>query len=115
MVKQGWMCCLENATRLLSTGYIDNGRYTAALMIDGPTSLYAGAGASTLTAMARAMLPDGVVPQSGPPPTTPPPTTPPPTTPPPTTPPPTTPPPTTAPPTSAPPTKTKTPSASPSS
>jgi hypothetical protein len=90
MVKPGWMCCLENATRLLSTGYIDHGRYAAALMIDGPISLYDGDGASTLTAMAKALLPNGVVPGTAPP-TSPPPSSPPPSSPAPSSPPPSSP------------------------
>ena len=62
-VKQGWMCCLEGLTRMHSTGYVDNDRYTVALFLAGPPSLYhEGDGAATLTAMARALLPDGTVP-----------------------------------------------------
>jgi hypothetical protein len=131
-VKQGWMCCLDGLTRMHSTGFVDRDRYTVALMIEGSTSLYSGSGSQTLTAMARALLPDGVIPQAEAAPTTPTPTpssqpstvtgtpttgspsttgsstTSPPTTDPPTTDPPTTDPPTTDPPTTGPPTGTPT-------
>jgi hypothetical protein len=79
-IKQGWMCCLENVTRMHSTGFVDD-RYTVALLTEGPRAMYGSYGAQTLTAMAEALLPDGTVPQSGPlPPETPAATTPPPTT-----------------------------------
>jgi len=64
-VKQGWMCCLEGLSRMHSTGYIDYDRYTVALLAAGPPSMYhEGDGAHALTAMARALLPDGTVPKS---------------------------------------------------
>ena len=34
-VKQGWMCCLENLTRMHSTGLISGDRYSVALLIEG--------------------------------------------------------------------------------
>jgi hypothetical protein len=61
-VKQGWMCCLENLTRMHSTGYIDGDRYAVALLAAGPTSMYGSSGAQTLTLMAQALLPNGTVP-----------------------------------------------------
>jgi hypothetical protein len=64
-VKQGWMCCLEDLTRMHSTGYIDGDRYAAALLISGPPSLYGDPGAQALTSMAQALLPGGTVPVSG--------------------------------------------------
>jgi hypothetical protein len=76
-VKQGWMCCLDGLTRMHSTGFVDGDRYTVALFIEGSTSLYSGSGSQTLTAMARALLPNGVIPIPPPPP---PPTTDPPAT-----------------------------------
>jgi len=64
-VKQGWMCCLEGLSRMHSTGYIDNDRYAVALLAAGPPSMYEeGDGAELLTAMARALMPNGVVPTS---------------------------------------------------
>jgi hypothetical protein len=62
-VKQGWMCCLENATRMHSTGFVDGDRYTVALMTQGPTSIYGTYGRQTLTLMAQALLPGGHIPQ----------------------------------------------------
>jgi hypothetical protein len=50
-----------------STGFVDGDRYTVALIIEGPTSLYSGGGSQTLSAMARALLPSGVIPQPPPP------------------------------------------------
>jgi hypothetical protein len=61
-VKQGWMCCLESLTRMHSTGYIDGDQYAVALLTAGPTSMYGGSGAQTLTLMAQALLPAGTVP-----------------------------------------------------
>jgi hypothetical protein len=66
-VKQGWMCCLDGLTRMHSTGFVDGDRYTVALSIEGSTSLYSGSGGQALTAMARALLPGGVIPQPPPP------------------------------------------------
>jgi hypothetical protein len=63
-VKQGWMCCLEDLSRMHSTGYIDNDRYAVALLTAGPPSLYGDAGAQTLTMMAQTLLPDGTLPTS---------------------------------------------------
>jgi hypothetical protein len=78
-VKQGWMCCLDNLTRMHSTGYIDGNRYAVALLTEGSRSVYGTYGSLTLTLMAQALLPGGAIPQPAPVPTTPPPTTPPPT------------------------------------
>ena len=64
-VKQGWMCCLENLTRMHSTGYVDGDRYAVALLLAGTTSLYGDRGAQTLTLMAKALLPGGTVPTDG--------------------------------------------------
>lgn len=79
-VKQGWMCCLENRTRMHSTGFISGDRYTVALMIEGSTGVYGNYGAQTLTLMARALLPGKTIPEAKPTPTpTPSPSPPPPT------------------------------------
>ena len=75
-VKQGWMCCLENLTRMHSTGLISGDRYSVALLIEGSRSVYGNTGAQTLTMMARALLPAGTIPQAPPPPPPPPPPTP---------------------------------------
>jgi hypothetical protein len=66
-VKQGWMCCLDGLTRMHSTGFVEGDRYTVALSIEGSTGLYSGGGSQALTAMARALLPAGVIPQPPPP------------------------------------------------
>jgi len=62
MVKQGWMCCLENLTRLHSTGYVDQHRYAVAMLTAGPRSYYEQDAGATLTMMAQALMPDGVIP-----------------------------------------------------
>ena len=67
-VKQGWMCCLDSKTRMLSTGFLDHDRFTAALMIEGGTSVYLNYGAATLTGMAKALMPNGTIPLGAPPP-----------------------------------------------
>src|SRR5690606_32479341 len=56
-VKQGWMCCLEDLTRMHSTGYIDDDQYAVALLTAGPTSMYGETGAEVLTLMAQTLLP----------------------------------------------------------
>ncbi len=67
-VKQGWMCCLENRTRMHSTGYVNSDRYAVALLTEGATSVYGNYGAQTLTSMARALMPGGSIPKPPPPP-----------------------------------------------
>jgi hypothetical protein len=61
-VKQGWMCCLENLTRLHSTGYVDNDRYAVALLTAGPRAYYDQDAGATLTLMAQALMPKGAIP-----------------------------------------------------
>jgi hypothetical protein len=70
-VKQGWMCCLENRTRMHSTGFINGDRYAVALLTDGTRGIYGSYGAQTLTLMAGALLPGGSIPHPPPPPSTP--------------------------------------------
>lgn len=60
-VKQGWMCCMANLSQMHSTGYVSD-RYAVALLAEGGTWTYGGTGADTLTQVARALLPGGVVP-----------------------------------------------------
>jgi hypothetical protein len=67
-IKQGWMCCLENLTRMHSTGFVDGDRYTVALLTEGSRSTYGSYGATTVTLMAQALLPGGHIPQAPPPP-----------------------------------------------
>jgi hypothetical protein len=62
-VKQGWMCCLANLSRMHSTGYV-NDRYAVALLGEGGTWTYGGNGAQTLTVVAQTLLPGGVLPAS---------------------------------------------------
>jgi hypothetical protein len=76
-IKQGWMCCLEGVTRMHSTGFIQNDRFTVALLTEGARSIYGSYGAQTLTMMAKALLPGGAIPNPAPePPPPPPPPTP---------------------------------------
>lgn len=56
------MCCLESKTRMLSTGFVDHDRFTAALMVEGGTSVYLTYGATTLNIMAKALMPNGTIP-----------------------------------------------------
>jgi hypothetical protein len=67
-IKQGWMCCLENVTRMHSTGIINGDRYAVAMLTEGTTSVYGNFGAQTLTIMAQALLPGGTLPSPPPPP-----------------------------------------------
>jgi hypothetical protein len=60
-VKQGWMCCLDDLSRMHSTGYVDD-RYAVALLTEGPIYTYGPRGAQTLTEVAQTLLPGGVVP-----------------------------------------------------
>ncbi len=66
-IKQGWMCCLENLTRMHSTGFVDGDRYTVALLTEGSRSTYGSYGATTVTLMAQALLPGGHIPHAPPP------------------------------------------------
>jgi hypothetical protein len=67
-IKQGWMCCLDSKTRMHSTGFVDSDHYTVALLMEGSTSTYGSYGSTTLTVMAKALLPGGHIPQAPPPP-----------------------------------------------
>ncbi len=60
-VKQGWMCCLENKMRMHSTGFVDYDRYVIALLTEGDRDQYYEYGRRTLSLMAQAILPNGVV------------------------------------------------------
>jgi hypothetical protein len=62
-VKQGWMCCLANLSRMHSTGYV-NDRYAVALLAEGGTWTYGGTGAQALTQVAQTLLPGGVLPDA---------------------------------------------------
>jgi hypothetical protein len=61
-VKQGWMCCLENLTRIHSTGLIEHDRYAVAILTEGPTTDYGSYGQTTITNMARLVMPHGSIP-----------------------------------------------------
>jgi hypothetical protein len=61
-VKQGWMCCLDNRTRMHSTGFVNGDRYTVALLSEGSTAIYGTYGRDTVTGMAARLLPHGVIP-----------------------------------------------------
>jgi hypothetical protein len=60
-VKQGWMVGLGPGTTWNSTGFVDQDRYVVVLLTHGPSSRYGAPMASTLTAMARDVLPGGQV------------------------------------------------------
>lgn len=60
-VKQGWMCCLEDKMRMHSTGFVDYDRYVIALLTEGNRDKYYEYGRRTLSLMAQALLPNGVV------------------------------------------------------
>lgn len=61
-IKQGWMCCLQNVTRMHSTGYVGHGRYTVAILTEGPTRYYGGWGRDTVTGAAQRLMPKGILP-----------------------------------------------------
>ena len=58
-VKQGWMTGLGPGATYNSTGYVDHGRYVVVLLTHGPSARYGAPMASTLTTMARDVLPGG--------------------------------------------------------
>ena len=60
-LKQGWMCCLEDRMRMHSTGYVDHDRYAVAMLSEGTRDKYYDYGRRTLTLMAQALMPAGVV------------------------------------------------------
>jgi hypothetical protein len=65
-VKQGWIHSWNGHAYLHSTGFIENDRYIAVLLTEGPSSLYDGTGPGSgrwaLTGAAQALLPHGHVP-----------------------------------------------------
>ena len=61
-VKQGWMVGLGPGATYNSTGYVDDDRYVVVLLSSGAAWQYGRSMASTMTAMAAALLPDGVAP-----------------------------------------------------
>ncbi len=61
-IKQGWMCCLENKTRMHSTGYVDSDRIIVAILTEGSRSTYGAYARDTVTAMADRVMPGGHVP-----------------------------------------------------
>lgn len=67
--KQGWGCdytsgCAE--ADFNSTGFVDRDRYAIALLVRGPPSSYGSRVSTVLTAMARTILPNGVLPPTAP-------------------------------------------------
>jgi hypothetical protein len=58
-VKQGWMVGLGPGATYNSTGYVDHGRYVVVLLTHGSSNRYGAPMATTLTRMARDVLPGG--------------------------------------------------------
>jgi hypothetical protein len=56
------MCCLDGVTRIHSTGFVNQDRYTVAILTQGGTNVYGAYGNDTATLMAQALLPNGVIP-----------------------------------------------------
>ena len=65
-VKQGWIHSFNGHAYLHSTGFVEQDRYIAVLLCEGPSALYDGLGPGTgrwvLTGRAQALLPLGHVP-----------------------------------------------------
>jgi hypothetical protein len=55
------MCCLDNRTRMHSTGFVNSDRYTVALLTEGSDAVYGAYGRDTVTGMAARLLPHGVI------------------------------------------------------
>ncbi|MCW2521874.1 MAG: Lipoprotein LppW, partial [Frankiales bacterium] len=61
-IKQGWMCCLQNLSRMHSTGLVGHGRYAIAILTEGPTRYYGPYGRDTVTGAAARLMPGGIMP-----------------------------------------------------
>jgi len=61
-VKQGWLCCVDGAMTMHSTGFVDQNRFAIALLTEGSPDAYDAYARETLTLMARALLPGGTLP-----------------------------------------------------
>ena len=61
-VKQGWMVGLGPGATYSSTGYVDDGRWVVVLLSSGTAAQYGEPMTTTMTSMAKALMPDGVAP-----------------------------------------------------
>jgi hypothetical protein len=64
-IKQGWLCCVDNKSRLHSTGFVNGDRFTVAILTEDDKSTYGDVGMATVTLMAQALMPGGSIPGSG--------------------------------------------------
>jgi hypothetical protein len=62
-VKQGWGDDGNDSPNAVfnSTGYVDNGRYAVAILVDGPPATYGSAISAMVTAEARTLMPGGAI------------------------------------------------------
>ena len=65
-IKQGWLCCVDNKSRLHSTGFVNGDRFTVAILTEDDKSAYGDVGMATVTLMAQALMPGGSIPGAGP-------------------------------------------------
>jgi hypothetical protein len=61
-IKQGWMCCVNDLSYTHSTGFVNDDRYAVALLAEGPREAYGNGGRTTVSQMARALMPGGTIP-----------------------------------------------------
>ncbi len=61
-VKQGWMVGLGPGATYSSTGYVDGGRWVVVLLSSGTAEQYGEQMTTTMTSMAKALVPDGTAP-----------------------------------------------------
>ena len=65
-IKQGWLCCVDNKSRLHSTGFVNGDRFTLAILTEDDKSTYGDVGMATVSLMAQALMPGGSIPGAGP-------------------------------------------------
>ena len=61
-VKQGWMCCVDGRSYVHSTGFVNGDRYAVAILTEGSRDTYGSLGRTTVSEMARALMPGGSIP-----------------------------------------------------
>src|SRR5262245_2906346 len=65
-IKQGWLCCVDDKSRLHSTGFVNGDRFALAILTEDDKSTYGDVGMATVTLMAQALMPGGLIPGAGP-------------------------------------------------